>query len=154
MKKTFKKLFAALLAAALVLAMAVPAFAVTNATKGSITIDGTVSGETYTIYRMFKLDSYNAESKTYSYTVESAWENFFKTGAGKDYIDLTNGHPTWNAAKSQDSDKAEFAKLALTEVNPRSSWRASKEFRLQLIEELAKRGLAEAIRRAGGEEDA
>lgn len=114
MKKTFKKLFAALLAAALVLAMAVPAFAVTNATKGSITIDGTVSGETYTIYRMFKLDSYNAESKTYSYTVESAWEGFFKTGAGGNYITLDGqGHPTWNAAKSQDSDKAEFAKLAL-----------------------------------------
>ena len=113
MKKTFKKLFAALLAAALVLAMAVPAFAETNATKGSITISNTVKDETYTIYRMFKLDSYNAESKTYSYTVESAWENFFKTGAGKDYIDLTNGHPTWNAAKSQDSDKAEFARLAL-----------------------------------------
>lgn len=113
MKKTFKKLFAALLAAALVLAMAVPAFAETNAPKGSITISKTVKDETYTIYRMFKLDSYNAESNTYSYTVESAWENFFKTGAGKDYIDLTNGHPTWNAAKSQDSDKAEFAKLAL-----------------------------------------
>lgn len=62
MKKTFKKLFAALLAAALVLAMAVPAFAVTNATKGSITISNTVKDETYTIYRMFKLDSYNAES--------------------------------------------------------------------------------------------
>ena len=114
MKKTFKKLFAALLAAALVLAMAVPAFAVTNATKGSITIDGTVSGETYTIYRMFKLDSYNAESNTYSYTVESDWEGFFKTGAGGNYITLDGqGHPTWNAAKSQDSDKAEFAKLAL-----------------------------------------
>lgn len=114
MKRTFKKLFAALLAAALVLAMAVPAFAVTNATKGSITIDGTVSGETYTIYRMFKLDSYNAESNTYSYTVESAWEGFFKTGAGGNYITLDGqGHPTWNAAKSQDSDKAEFAKLAL-----------------------------------------
>lgn len=113
MKKTFKKLFAALLAAALVLAMAVPAFAETNAAKGSITISNTVKDETYTIYRMFKLDSYNAESNTYSYTVESDWENFFKTGAGKDYIDLTNGHPTWNAAKSQDSDKAEFAKLAL-----------------------------------------
>lgn len=114
MKKTFKKLFAALLAAALVLAMAVPAFAETNATKGSIKIDHTVSGETYTIYRMFKLDSYNAESNTYSYTVESAWENFFKTGAGKDYITLDRqNHPTWNAAKSQDSDKADFAKLAL-----------------------------------------
>ena len=114
MKKTFKKLFAALLAAALVLAMAVPAFAVTNATKGSITISNTVKDETYTIYRMFKLDSYNAESKTYSYTVESAWEGFFKTGAGGNYITLDGqGHPTWNAAKSQDSDKAEFAKLAL-----------------------------------------
>lgn len=43
-----------------------------------------------------------------------------------------------------------FAKTALTEVNPRSSWRASKEFRLQLIEELAKRALREAIRKAGG----
>lgn len=113
MKKTFKKLFAALLAAALVLAMAVPAFAETNATKGSITIDGTVSGETYTIYKLFDLDSYDTASNAYSYTVVDAWETFFSTGAGKDYITLTNGHPTWKAEKSQDSDKAEFAKLAL-----------------------------------------
>ena len=111
MKKTFKKLFAALLAAALVLAMAVPAFAETNATKGSITIDNAVDGETYTIYRMFKLDSYNAESNTYSYTVESDWEGFFKTGAGSSYIDLdSNGHPTWKTG----ADAAAFAKAALT----------------------------------------
>ena len=122
MKKTFKKLFAALLAAALVLAMAVPAFAETNATKGSITIDGTVSGETYTIYRMFKLDSYNAESKTYSYTVESAWENFFKTGAGRNYITLDGqNHPTWTAADENDSTTvAAFAKAAL-------AWAADKK---------------------------
>ena len=44
----------------------------------------------------------------------------------------------------------QFAKTALTEVNPRSSWRASREFRLQLIEELAKRALTESMRRAGG----
>ena len=110
MKKTFKKLFAALLAAALVLAMAVPAFAVTNTgTDGSITIDNAIDGETYTIYRMFTLDSYDAASKTYSYTVESAWENFFKTGVGKDYITLTNGHPTW----TEGADAAAFAKAAL-----------------------------------------
>ena len=113
MKKTFKKLFAALLAAALVLAMAVPAFAVTNTGRnGSITISNTVKDETYTIYRMFKLDSYNGDA--YSYTVEPAWENFFQVGAaGANYITLTNGHPTWKAEKNQDSDKAEFAKLAL-----------------------------------------
>lgn len=122
MKKTFKKLFAALLAAALVLAMAVPAFAETNATKGSITIDGTVSGETYTIYRMFKLDSYNAESNTYSYTVESAWEGFFKTGAGGNYITLDGqNHPTWTAADENDSTTvAAFAKAAL-------AWAADKK---------------------------
>lgn len=115
MKKTFKKLFAALLAAALVLAMAVPAFAVTNATKGSITISKTVMDETYTIYRMFKLDSYNAESNTYSYTVESDWEGFFKTGAGGNYITLDGqNHPTWTAADENDSTTvAAFAKAAL-----------------------------------------
>lgn len=116
MKKTFKKLFAALLAAALVLAMALPAFAVTNAdTKGSIKIDHTVSGETYTIYRMFKLDSYNGDA--YSYTVEDNWETFFKTGAGKDYITLDEqGHPTWKAGvdSADDSDTvAALAKAAL-----------------------------------------
>ena len=115
MKKTFKKLFAALLAAALVLAMAVPAFAETSANpKGSITIDGTVSGETYTIYKLFDLDSYDTASNAYSYTVVDAWAGFFAPGAaGANYITLTNGHPTWKAEKSQDSDKAEFAKLAL-----------------------------------------
>ena len=117
MKKTFKKLFAALLAAALVLAMAVPAFAETNAPKGSITISNTVKDETYTIYRMFKLDSYNAESNTYSYTVESDWEGFFKTGAGGNYITLDGqNHPTWkpDVDSADDSDTvAALAKAAL-----------------------------------------
>lgn len=40
---------------------------------------------------------------------------------------------------------------AITEVNPRTSWRASREFRLQLVEELTKRAVLEACRRAGGE---
>lgn len=43
---------------------------------------------------------------------------------------------------------------ALEEVNPRSSWRASKEFRLQLVEELGKRALKQAIICAGGDVDA
>lgn len=58
------------------------------------------------------------------------------------------------SAVNDSAAAAQFAKTALTEVNPRSSWRASKEFRLQLIEELAKRGLAAAVKRAGGEIDA
>lgn len=42
-----------------------------------------------------------------------------------------------------------ISETALTEVNPRSSWRASKEFRLQLISELSKRALREAILKSG-----
>ena len=47
-----------------------------------------------------------------------------------------------------------IGKGALEEVNPRSSWRASKEFRLQLVEELPKRALKQAIQFAGGDADA
>ena len=44
-------------------------------------------------------------------------------------------------------------KAVLLEVNPRSSWRASREFRLQLVEELAKRAMSQAVINAGGEID-
>ncbi|MEG0179962.1 MAG: xanthine dehydrogenase FAD-binding subunit XdhB, partial [Oscillospiraceae bacterium] len=47
---------------------------------------------------------------------------------------------------------AAIGALAVSEVTPRTSWRASKEFRLQLVKELAKRGLARAIQDAGGAE--
>ena len=57
-------------------------------------------------------------------------------------------------ALSDSSIYDRFAAAALTEVNPRTSWRASREFRLQLIKELAKRALKESIRLAGGETDA
>lgn len=43
-----------------------------------------------------------------------------------------------------------FGKAALADVNPRTSWRATKELRFQMVEELAKRALRESIRLAGG----
>ena len=44
----------------------------------------------------------------------------------------------------------EFGEKALSDMKPRDSWRASKEFREQLIKEMAKRSLVNSIRRAGG----
>ena len=71
--------------------------------------------------------------------------------AGPTPLRCRNAEEGLKGARVDDKEAAEqFAKTALTEVNPRSSWRASKEFRLQLIEELAKRALAESITRAGG----
>ena len=43
-----------------------------------------------------------------------------------------------------------FGDAALLDVSPRTSWRATKEFRLQIIKTLAKRALKAAIERAGG----
>jgi xanthine dehydrogenase FAD-binding subunit len=57
------------------------------------------------------------------------------------------------AAEGKAADEetiAAAAKAALDDVNPRTSWRASREFRLQLVEELAKRTIREALKRAGG----
>ena len=41
-------------------------------------------------------------------------------------------------------------KAVLNDVNPRTSWRASAEFRKQIISETARRGLRAAVERAGG----
>ena len=46
---------------------------------------------------------------------------------------------------------AAIGRAALADVNPRTSWRASKEFRIQLIEELSPRALREAARKGGAD---
>lgn len=121
-----KKLMAALLAVAMVCAMAIPAWAAggTTAGTGSITIDKAVSGETYTIYKMFDLNSYDPTAGTYSYTVVSAWEDFFKDGAaGNSYITLENGHPTW----VKGAQAADFAKAALAYATEKNITATKKE---------------------------
>lgn len=66
-------------------------------------------------------------------------------------------HKTEEAVKGMETGEAlaqAVGKGALEEVNPRSSWRASKEFRLQLVEELGRRAVRQAVINAGGEWDA
>ena len=45
----------------------------------------------------------------------------------------------------------EIGQAALDDVSPRTSWRASKEFRIQLVKELSGRALQEAARKGGAE---
>lgn len=66
-------------------------------------------------------------------------------------------HKTEGAVKGMETGEAlaqAVGKSALEEVNPRSSWRASREFRLQLVEELGRRAVKQAVINAGGERDA
>ena len=63
-------------------------------------------------------------------------------------------HKTEEAVKGMETGEAlaqAVGKGALEEVNPRSSWRASREFRLQLVEELSGRALREAARKGGAQ---
>ena len=43
------------------------------------------------------------------------------------------------------------AKAALSDIKPRTSWRASSAFRTHLAEELARRAISECLARAGAE---
>jgi xanthine dehydrogenase FAD-binding subunit len=45
----------------------------------------------------------------------------------------------------------EFSLAVLNDINPRNSWRASRDFRLHIAVEMAKRCLEESIKKAGGE---
>lgn len=102
-----KKTMSVLLALVLLLALSVPAMAIGG---GTITIDNAVVGQTYTIYRILDLESYNAETGAYSYKAAEGWDAFVKANSA--YFDVdAQGYVTWKAA-TDDATVAEFAKLA------------------------------------------
>ena len=77
MKKTFKKLMAALLAVALLCAMAVPAFA--DEAPGSITINNAVSGKTYNVYRILDIATHNDGYTGIVYKTNDKWSEFINS---------------------------------------------------------------------------
>ena len=116
MKKTIKKLMAALLAVALLCVMAVPAFAAEGAAtgtgnNGSITITNAAKDETYTIYRIFDLESYSGTN--YSYKLSSKWLGLANDTTFKSYFDITTGgYVVPKDAYTEDAAKT-FAAAAL-----------------------------------------
>ena len=111
MKKTFKKLMAALLAVALLCAMAVPAFAADEATTetGTVTVQNVVSGKTYKIYRILDIDTHDSTYNSVVYKVNNNWKDFIKDfikSTGDTYftrIDDTTGVVTVKKDLTSDS---------------------------------------------------
>ena len=118
MKKMLKSLFVL----ALLLVQVVPMLTVNaepvnsgsilEETKGKITIDNAIVGQTYKIYQILELESYS-EGKAYSYKAASEkWATFIATDA-KDYLKAnTEGYVSW-IGEETDARVAAFAKLAL-----------------------------------------
>ena len=102
-----KKTMSVLLALVLLLALSVPAMA---AGEGTITINNAVVGQTYTIYRILELESYNSTTNAYSYKATTAWNEFINSDDIKGtYMDVdAQGYVTWKDG----ADAAAFAKLA------------------------------------------
>lgn len=102
-----KKLAGLLLALAMLLTLPVNVFA---AGEGSITIDNAVVDQTYTIYRILDLESYDAQSGAYAYKANAVWKAFAESTDIKDvYLAINElGYVTW----VKGADAAAFAKLA------------------------------------------
>lgn len=71
-----EKLASFLLALAMTLILSVSAFAASgvNDNSGTITVNKTIAGQTYTIYQILQLESYNAEDGAYAYKAASGWD--------------------------------------------------------------------------------
>lgn len=86
----------------------------TNAENGTITIDNAVKNETYTIYKMLNILSYDTEKNIASYEVLPAWVNFFnKSEYGFDFTTSTNNTLLIKSGDLKNIDMATFAKDAL-----------------------------------------
>ena len=121
-----KKIINTLLVLAVVLVQLIPSSLVNAATisgkggaNGTITIDNAIEGKTYTIYRIFDLESYsydkddqgNITNPAFVYKVSAKWTNFINQTTIKGiYVNVDNGGVvTWvNGA-----DVSAFAKLAI-----------------------------------------
>ena len=107
MKRT-KRIASVLLALVMALSLITTAFA--EGENGSITIDNAVVGQTYTIYQILDLESYNADSGAYAYKATPDWSGFINGNGVKGvYVNVdAQGYVTW----VEDADAAAFAKLA------------------------------------------
>lgn len=107
MKRT-KRIASVLLALVMALSLITIAFAAGE--NGSITIDNAVVGQTYTIYQILDLESYDAKAGAYAYKATTAWNAFINSDAIKGpYVNVdAQGYVTW----VKKADVAAFAKLA------------------------------------------
>ena len=109
--KLSRKILSLVLALVMVMGLAATAFAEeggeTTTESGSITIKNAVVGQTYTIYQILDLESYNPEKKIYAYKANPDWKDWLRTQTT--YVSINDqGYVTW----VKDADAAAFVKAA------------------------------------------
>ena len=110
--KIIKKIAAIMLSVMMVLGMCSVVGAADGSTEtGKITINNAVVGQTYNIYKILDLESYDAATEHYAYKAMPEWKNFLiGTDIKGTYVDVdSDDYVTWKSG----ADVAEFAKKAL-----------------------------------------
>lgn len=87
----------------------------TTGEKGTITINNAIPGQTYKIYKILELESYNPTTKNYAYKVTSEWKNFVD-GDGSTYLTKVDGtdYVNWVGDSSNNGEHVKtFAEKAI-----------------------------------------
>ena len=87
----------------------------TSATgNGTITINNAIPKQTYKIYRILELESYNTTTSNYAYKATSAWKKFIEDNKINNvYVTIDNDYVTWK----EGANATEFAQKALKYAN-------------------------------------
>lgn len=121
--KNIKRLGSILLSLFILLAMVLPSFAEGELADmegpkddGSITINNAVIGQTYTLYQVLYLESYDKAGNNYSYKPTETWKNFLTTEA-TEYIsiDPNSNYAKWVGDETPTRAEA-FSKLAISNI--------------------------------------
>ena len=109
--KLIKKIAAMLFAFAMVFSMGTN---VKAEGTGKITINPANAGETYNVYKILTLKSYDKDKELYSYVKNGdKWDGFINSAQQEGYLTINNdGYVEFDAKKS-DKDYREFAQKAL-----------------------------------------
>ena len=110
--KKIKKILSLLLL--LVLSLAQVGNVKADGTKGTITINNAIVNETYSIYRILDLETYDAQNNHYIYRANTKWEAFINdANKGGKYLEAKNENGNTYYVWKENADQVEFTKEAI-----------------------------------------
>jgi len=111
MKKIKKTLSLLLL---LVLSLAQVGNVKADGTKGTITINNAIVNETYSIYRILDLETYDAQNNHYIYRANTKWEAFINdANKGGKYLEAKNENGKTYYVWKEKADQVKFTEEAI-----------------------------------------
>lgn len=110
--KKIKKILSLLLL--LVLSLAQVGNVKADGTKGTITINNAIVNETYSIYRILDLETYDAQNNHYIYRANSKWQAFINdANKGGKYLEAKNENGNTYYVWKENADKVKFTEEAI-----------------------------------------